>query len=256
MLPEDNACYGKQSYWEERYQTEEHYDWFPSVYQSCLDTIFNRIEEVYEKQCTSGSRQAGEKLLVLHLGTGNSALVHDLHQLYMKKYGVPGDAPSSSIQDSSNTEAMPPPPYTLFQVAMDYSDTVIDRMSKKYPSASIDWRVADVRDLSSLRQSYPSGFDLIVDKGTMDALQADKADENMEENIHAMLRETSLSLRPASIYSQFIQVTWEVPLYRLFYTLDKDHHLPYIWKDNERHCLVGDSDMYRIFTYEVMPEDS
>lgn len=250
-LPEDNACYGKQSYWEERYKTEEQYDWFPSVYQNCLETIFSRIEEVYEKQLANGSRQLGDNLLVLHLGTGNSALVHDLHQLYVKKY---------RHETSTTTTAVPlsPPPYILFQVAMDYSDTVIDRMSTKYASlsASIDWRVADVRDLSSIRHSYPSGFDLIVDKGTMDALQADKKDEKMEENIRAMLSETSLSLRPANVYSQFLQVTWEVPLYRLFYTLDKDQGLPYLWKDNERHCLVGDTDMYRLFTYEVIPPDS
>lgn len=231
MLPDENASYGQQSYWDGRYLTEEAYDWFPSVYQETVNQIFAEIESVYLTKSANGSKPTSLRLL--HLGTGNSSLVMDLHLLHAAKYA-----------DSS---------FTMLQVAMDYSTVVIDRMKQKYGELdSVEWRVADVRDLSEVRAEWPSGFDVVIDKGTMDALQADKENDSMEEDIHRMLQEVSasLSVGPGEC-SCFLQVTWEVPLYRLFYTLGKEEGYPYVWKDREAHRFIADSDMYRIFVYKV-----
>lgn len=258
-MAEGNTQYGKQSYWEDRYTTEEAYDWFPSVYAPCLDLICERIEEVLDRQIAEGSRNAfqdgtEEEFLILHLGTGNSSLVYDIYERYVKDYCTSASSLSTS------------PPFTLVQVAVDYSNVVIQRMQEKYkhlactsssnssgshPPFNVHWVVADIRDLSRIRQEFPSGFDLIIDKGTMDAFQADKENPNLDDDISRMLQEVSSSFRSSSAYAQFIQITWEIPPYRLFYTLGQEAGYPYTWKDKERHCLIGESDMYRFFTYEV-----
>lgn len=86
----------------------------------------------------------------------------------------------------------------------------------------------------------------------MDAHYVGKEDENKERNIASMLQEVSASFnKRKGSYPQFIQVTWEVPLYRLHYTLNKDEGYSYAWKCNERHSFMGDSEMYRMFIYEV-----
>lgn len=242
MLPESNSQYGSLSYWEGRYETEEEYDWFPSVYHSCVEQVFAHLEEVAKRQHALGKRKDEEDLLILHLGTGNSSLVADLYHLFTERY--------ASVSS--------PLPYKLVQVAVDYSSTVIDKMKVKHAALpDTVWRVADIRDLNDIREEFPYGFDLVIDKGTMDALQADKENPAMEADIARMLREVSQCLASnRHIYGRFIQITWEIPLYRLHYTLGKDEGFPYAWKEKETHRLIGDSDMYRIFCYEVSHEES
>lgn len=286
MIPAQNSDYSSQRYWNERYKTEEKYDWFPSVYDSCVDLIFDQLEEVYKRQVYLNGRHRGDNMFVLHLGCGNSELVHDLYLKYASKYAsTPSrDTNCLSVEDGSDKEGSSNPPYKLIQVAVDYSDVVIQGMSVKYPSSSAEtslrgplstsstigdwqekknecaaslpfdvfWRVADIRDLSAIRKEFPGEFDLIIDKGTMDALQVDSQSGEKEDHMSSMLREASASLKASSgAYTQFIQVTWEIPLFRLHYTLNKEEGYPYAWKSSARHHFIGNSDMYRIYIYEV-----
>ena len=58
-------------------------------------------------------------------------------------------------------------------VNLDYSAVVIDKMQARFPE--LDWRVMDIRDLDKHADKLggPASWDVIVDKGTMDALMAE-----------------------------------------------------------------------------------
>ena len=92
MEPESAADYSRKSYWDARYQVEESYDWFPSVYQTCVQFVFDSIESVvYSSQESSPDTNvvtpATQRVIkVLHLGCGNSALCSDIIKLWRHKY--------------------------------------------------------------------------------------------------------------------------------------------------------------------------
>ncbi|WFD15571.1 hypothetical protein MARU1_001593 [Malassezia arunalokei] len=58
-------------------------------------------------------------------------------------------------------------------VNLDYSAVVIDKMQTRFPE--LDWRVMDIRELDKHADKLggPASWDVIVDKGTMDALMAE-----------------------------------------------------------------------------------
>ncbi|KAG5486522.1 hypothetical protein CUR178_07889 [Leishmania enriettii] len=243
MEPATNAEYSKQEYWDRRYTEEEHYDWFPSVYPACVVASFEAVESVYRAQ--HRTRTFNGTLKVLHLGTGSSALCADLRAAYETKYPVEGLRP-----------------YQLVQVATDYSAVVIDHMKAKHGPphslADVHWVVADVRDLSRVREQFGPFFDVVLDKGTMDALQADKANEAVEDDIEQMLREVSSCVEGGvgtRVYRVFVQFTWEIPYLRLYYTTKNATHT-FAWGNNVTYRFLGESDMYRVYTYEVSPPSS
>ena len=113
---------------------------------------------------------------------------------------------------------------------------------------AVQWLEADVRCMDSL----PShSFDLVIDKGTMDALQADKENPTLDEDIEAMLREVSRVLkRRKGSRSTFVQVTWEIPYYRYHHTKRDE----YAWGSREESLStfkLGGSDLYRFYRYDV-----
>lgn len=234
-MADDNADYGKKSYWDARYATEGHYDWFASVYPHCVALALECVERVYERQ--RAHRAPGEPLTVLHLGTGNSALCADLHKAYCAKY------PDERAR-----------PYALRQVATDYSGVVIDRMRETYAAVpGIVWEVADIRDLAATRRAHGPAFDLIIDKGTMDALQAsDSADK--DDDVAAMLREVSRCLEGGGRYREFLQITWEIPYKRLALTTGAGPGA-FAWGDAVTCAYLSGSDMYRSFVYTVPGEE-
>ncbi|KAG5487445.1 hypothetical protein LSCM1_07398 [Leishmania martiniquensis] len=243
MEPATNAEYSSQGYWDRRYTEEEHYDWFPSVYPACVAASFDAVEGAYRARLNT--KIFDGTLKVLHLGTGSSALCADIRAAYEAKY------PAEDLR-----------PYQLVQVATDYSAVAIDRMKTKYgpphPLADVHWVVADVRDLSRVREQFGPFFDVVIDKGTMDALQADKAKNNMEDDIERMLCEVSKCVEGgvgARVYRVFVQFTWEIPYLRLSYTAKSSTHT-FAWGANATNRLLGDSDMYRVYTYEVSPPSS
>jgi 2-polyprenyl-3-methyl-5-hydroxy-6-metoxy-1,4-benzoquinol methylase len=54
-------------------------------------------------------------------------------------------------------------------VSMDYSPVVIEKMKKKYPH--LDWVVMDVTDMNTVETGT---YDMVIDKGVMDALVTDE----------------------------------------------------------------------------------
>ncbi|KAK7198322.1 hypothetical protein NESM_000790100 [Novymonas esmeraldas] len=239
MEPSSNAEYSKQEYWDRRYTEEEHYDWFPSVYAASVAACFDAVEAVYRAQRDSAAFNG--TLKVLHLGTGNSTLCADLRAAYEARYA-----------------AVDARPYRLVQVATDYSTVVIDHMRAKYgpahPLTDVHWEVADIRDLADVRERHGPSFDVVLDKGTMDALQADKENSDMEVDIERMLREVSRCVEGAAVgapvHRVFVQITWEIPHFRLYYTT-KSTTQTYAWGSNVTYRFLGDSDMYRVYTYAV-----
>ncbi|EKG01865.1 hypothetical protein TCSYLVIO_007119 [Trypanosoma cruzi] len=232
MEPDDVAEYSLQSYWEKRYSKEEQYNWFPSIHQTSVQALCEELLNVFVQRraqralCPGGCHDASPVLRVLHLGTGNSSLCMDLHNV-VQAHRLP---------------------FVLEQVAMDYASNVIENMRAKYPPEvlpNMKWMVGDVRRLEEFCSLGP--FDAVIDKGTMDALEADKNSPNMEKDIWAMLYGVNELLKHAKGYGAFMQITWVVPYMRLYYT-KRD---AFAWGDQVRHSLLGESDMYRLFVYTV-----
>lgn len=240
-----NEDYAKQAYWDARYSQELSYDWFSTAYGDCVEAAFASVERVYEEQRAVRGVDQVAPLSVLHLGIGNSSLCEDLYKAYSSKYasGKEGDGA----------------PYKLVQVAVDYSPVVIERMRERFAALpDTHWEVADVRDLSTVRAAHGPHFDLVIDKATMDAFQASKAGD-VEENVAKMLTEVSQCLSEPvcasgspTRFRRFVQMTWEVPYYRLYFTTKNEEHT-YAWGTNVDYRFLGDSDVYRVYTYDVLP---
>ncbi|KAL0210039.1 hypothetical protein P9112_010123 [Eukaryota sp. TZLM1-RC] len=88
-------------------------------------------------------------------------------------------------------------------VSMDISDLVIDQMREKYKESApeLEWVTMDVRKLD-----FPSeSFDIVLDKGTMDALLCGK---DSFENVYAAHKEINRILKPDGVY---VNVTYGQP---------------------------------------------
>lgn len=236
--PDDVRDYAKQSYWDRRYAAEEQYDWFPSRYESILQQL---VAQIMEKEASSSAPTGASSshshnasptnpssLRIVHLGCGNSNLAIDM----ATRFGFTN------------------------QLNIDYSPVVIANMSQRFPS--LEWKAMDVRSMSDIPDN---SVDVVIDKGTMDALQADKDNDAMDNDINAMLKEVSRILVKTPTVpaysacgsknrkSKFFQISWEIPYYRLHWTR-RPH---YAWSPQTiRYENVGEDDMYRIYTYEVL----
>lgn len=258
MEPEDVSEYSKVSYWDSRYKQEPTYDWFNSVYNECVSRI---MDELWTRYASIHQQDGPTSIRVLHLGTGNSRLVHDLATSWYAK-----------CHESNVTN------FDLVQVAIDYSEVVIENMKNgEQPPVGpkVEWLVADVRDLSNIvpkqiekkteqkdeevvdekkqdqvEVESPLLFDVVIDKGTMDAIQADKESDTLDEDIDAMLRETSRVMKTKTGNSIFLQVTWEVPYFRKHWVLREE----YGWKNDDFKVTNlnpdnGGDALYRILRY-------
>lgn len=242
MEPAATEDYSKQVYWDTRYSHEDTYEWFNSVYSPCLAKLTSLVINVLRaKLLQQKERDSSIVLEVLHLGCGNSGLCHDLAQ------SIASAANSTQAIDYRGV-------IQLHQVAVDYSPVVIEKMKQRFSTLNssaaecppqgcsvannVEWVVGDVRRLAF----PPSQFDIVIDKGTMDALQADKSNEKLDDDLHEMMLGVSHVLKKGGF---FVQVTWEVPYYRFFITKRDE----YEWSKAQSEHLEG-SDMYYFFTYE------
>lgn len=116
MEPEHNSEYANASYWEQRFQKEEQYDWLGTL-KDFKEMLFERHPQLLERK---------DKPMLI-LGCGNSTLSHELNQL--------------SFTDITS---------------IDYSPTVIDRMRTKYVDVKgLKWEMADMRDMAMFQdQSF------------------------------------------------------------------------------------------------------
>jgi hypothetical protein len=257
--PEDVREYATVEYWDRRYRSEPSYDWFASAYGETLarilDVLWVRFVDSRlrpgETAAATAAAAAGSEaaalptVRVLHLGTGNSRLVHDLAAAWYARRaerGLAGDDGSGGAG--------------LEQVAIDYSSVVVEAMrSGAQPAAGppVRWLQEDCRALSPSVTQAAGGapaarFDAVIDKGTMDALQADKDSDSLDDDLDAMLREASRVLRDDG--GLFIQVTWETAYHRKHITLRPQ----YGWANDEFSVTPlnvdkGGDSLYRMLTY-------
>lgn len=282
MEPEDVSEYSKEAYWSARYAKEPVFDWFNSVYPACLEEIVREINEAAPD--FTGAPVSRTEVHVLHLGTGNSNLPFDLHDRFVAS---PSVRLRQTAMDYSPVVIANMKEKWLQRCERGGGE---ERGTGILGEADfIDWQVGDIRFLRRDLHPHPSEqkkapaiataasdaappavaiadaaaavaspprplrYDVIVDKGTMDALQADKTNDQLDEDIEAMMAEVASLLRPSHAAPQegevvlggggrFLQVTWETPYFRYHYTKRPE----YGWGAVSHKAL---SDMYYFFTY-------
>ncbi|KGB79114.2 hypothetical protein CNBG_4952 [Cryptococcus deuterogattii R265] len=170
-LPPTNEGYGTHEYWEERYAKESDGRTFDwFLSPSYLIPFFEEL---------TADIDTGKDARILMLGCGNSALGEVLY-----------DAGWKNI------------------VNIDYSKIVIEQMQERHAEKrpEMTWLEMDVMDL----KFGENEFDLIIDKGTMDAMLTTKGDpwNPPEKDIRACTQEVSEALRvlrkrPGSKFAYF-----------------------------------------------------
>jgi ubiquinone/menaquinone biosynthesis C-methylase UbiE len=129
-----------------------------------------------------------KSMRIMVLGCGNSTLSDDLHK-----------------DGFTNV------------LSMDYSPVVIEKMKRKYPH--LQWIVMDVCDMSAIETD---SFDMVIDKGVMDALVTDEGDPwrpkpEVVEYTRKMCREVYRIMRPNG--GIFVQISFAQPHFRRLYLI-------------------------------------
>ena len=106
-IPVNNADYKSVSYWDQRFQQEESYEWLLE---------FQHVQKLLKKHGVLGATGATAPLRVLVVGCGNSNFSKDLHE--------------AGVQNL---------------VSIDFSAEVIRRMKERLPQ--LEWRVMDMTDM-------------------------------------------------------------------------------------------------------------
>ncbi|GJQ08714.1 hypothetical protein GpartN1_g1552.t1 [Galdieria partita] len=115
-------------------------------------------------------------------------------------------------------------PYDLYQkgyhnvTSIDFSKVAIDNMKRRYAHIScLKWVVGDVRELSVIFQD--DQFDVIVDKGTFEALISDEGDpwspnDLTKKDVDLLLSGVQRILRPKGFY---FHISFIQPFFRSKY---------------------------------------
>lgn len=127
-------------------------------------------------------------------------------------------------------------------VNVDYSEKVIEMMKERTQEAfpSLKWYTMDFRDMSELMES---SFDIVLDKGSLDALWSDGGSqwdpsESVLSDINASLKEIIRLLKPTG---KFITITFGQPHFRL----------PYLNRPGEWELLATETvGLYFIYIFE------
>lgn len=212
--PPSSRGYDNQAYWDERYSAQDGaFDWYmrwkdvsaiiggkiglPSLTSSALSASDSSVSSSSQPTALSSATAASSpspgtttidlddecanrkaNLATLVVGCGNSTLSNDM------------------LRDG----------FTSI-VSMDYSDVVIAQMKQQYPAGR--YEVGDVTDMTKLYE--PASFDLIIDKGTLDAILC--GGESVR-NCSLMLMQVSRVLKSGG---HFIIITYGTPSSRLPY---------------------------------------
>lgn len=96
-------------------------------------------------------------------------------------------------------------------VNLDFSPILIEQMKVKYPLPELSWHVMDVRELAQSANAPALGgastYDVIVDKGTLDALTAETNGsvwDPSEEVVENVRREVNGVLQYVLLTSPFL----------------------------------------------------
>ncbi|XP_026999051.1 EEF1A lysine methyltransferase 4 [Tachysurus fulvidraco] len=207
-LPHSNRKYKDVDYWNERYKTEETFEWFGD---------FPKFRHLLVQH-------VGKEENILMLGCGNSAL--SLH-LYLAGYT------------------------TITNV--DYSNVCVENMAHRHSDCmGMSWVCMDAR-----RLAFPdSSFDVVIEKGTLDAMLVEEQDpwnisDANTQLLHKVLKEISRVLKPGG---RFVSVTFAQPHFRKKLYARKE----YSWSINHYH--YGDSFHYFLYVLtkgeELSQEDA
>ncbi|GAB5589104.1 hypothetical protein Unana1_04004 [Umbelopsis nana] len=124
---------------------------------------------------------------------------------------------------------------------IDYSCTVIKQMAERCSDRpEMKWLEMDIRDLKFEEQS----FDIVIDKGTMDALMCDRGDvwDPSPELIKEVKAEVDEVVRVLKVGGKFIYITFGQPHFR------KRHLTRDCW-DGIKVSTLGDA--FHYFIYEM-----
>lgn len=124
---DDGSELSTADYWNSRYSTNNGHEWFKT---------FSTLKPFFDKHLLSSHPKDAR---VVHLGSGDSTIPHDLAQLGYRS-----------------------------QICVDFSSVVVEQMdTPEVRDLGIEWRQADVRSLDFLADG---SIDVAFDKGTLDAM--------------------------------------------------------------------------------------
>eukprot|EP00741_Cyanophora_paradoxa_P015877 tig00020909_g15328.t1 len=96
---------------------------------------------------------------------------------------------------------------------VDISPIVIDAMRRANAERSMHWHTMDIRQLPA---DWAGKFDVVIDKGTMDALLCG---EGSTANVLAMCQNISRVLKPGGV---FVMISYGAPDHRLCYLENRE----------------------------------
>ncbi|OWZ14296.1 Methyltransferase [Phytophthora megakarya] len=165
LLPRKAEDFRKQEYWDQFFQKrgEKAFEWYGDY--ASLRPGLQALLRLPDVAPASLVRRLKAKVRVLVVGCGNSALSADL------------------AADGF-----------LDLLSVDFSERVIDEMRRKEPT--LQWQVMDMTDMRALQDA---SFDLVMDKGALDALMAEDTAE-IKTDASKMLREVQRVLAPGGRY--------------------------------------------------------
>ena len=161
FMPEKNADYSSLAYWNERYGSEESFEWCKS-YSAFKDLIRKEVRPT-------------DRILML----GIIIHFHFRHSLWYKSerydsltrllfFVVCTGCGNSSLSEDMYRDGF----HNITNV--DYSTVVVENMKNRSEAArSMQWLVMDIRDM----KKFESGsFDIVIEKATLDALLVGERD--------------------------------------------------------------------------------
>ncbi|KAF7874212.1 hypothetical protein EAF04_002884 [Stromatinia cepivora] len=183
----------------------ESFEWFKD---------FQSLKPFFEKHLPSPgkNREEGKEPRVLHLGCGNSTLTYDLHTAGYRN-----------------------------QTSIDFSEVVIQRMSKKYSHLNTTWTVMDVRNM----KLEDGEIDVAIDKGTLDAMIHGSMwdpPQEVRENVGCYVDEVARVLKPGG---QWLYITYRQPHFMKPFLLREG-----IW-ETEMEVLGGESGAFEYFGWRM-----
>ncbi|XP_062844033.1 EEF1A lysine methyltransferase 4 isoform X2 [Trichomycterus rosablanca] len=203
-LPDCNNRYKDVEYWNDRYKTEESFEWFGD---------FSKFRHLLVQYIKKEDR-------ILILGCGNSALSVDMYQ-----------AGHTHITN------------------MDYSSVCVENMAQRHADCTgMSWVCMDARHLA-----FPdSSFDVVMEKGTLDAMLVEERDPwNVSEASSHLLHQISRVLKPGG---RFVSLTFAQPHFRkrLYACTEYD------WSINHYHYGDGFHYYFYVLTKgeKLSPEDT